>query len=336
MKENKFLVIPFIASIVLAVLFLATQIPVIQATPKQLPIALVNKANPALTEQLQQHAPDTVSFISYDTVEQMQEAMDERQIYGGLAIPKSFDQLTLYSNEGLNPSIIPMVETMLQDIAKQLNATVSAQLLATMPTVPTAQLDALLQPLPVQLQKVNATNGLANVPNALFTAVWITSLLGAVLFYKASTTTKQRQVAQSFLPIAYSFFTGFVITFVASWMLNFQFPSFTNVALVVSIAVLGFSYMILATLHWLKFPSVAIFALLLFFGMPLIQLAPEMLSPFYRDWVLPWLPMRFFIEGLKELLFFNGAVINAYTSTLLAIAGTGLVIILGKIAIKKS
>ncbi|TKI21135.1 phage infection protein, partial [Bacillus cereus] len=38
---------------------------------------------------------------------------------------------------------------------------------------------------------------------------------------------------------------------------------------------------------------------------PLLSLAPEMLSPFYQDWVYSWLPMKFMIEGLREIFFFG-------------------------------
>jgi ABC-type polysaccharide/polyol phosphate export permease len=63
--------------------------------------------------------------------------------------------------------------------------------------------------------------------------------------------------------------------------------------------------MISAVLSLLGIKGIGIFALLLFFGAPLLAMAPEMLSPFYQDWIYSWLPMRYMIEGLKGLFFFG-------------------------------
>ena len=54
--------------------------------------------------------------------------------------------------------------------------------------------------------------------------------------------------------------------------------------------------MISAVLSLVGLKGIGLFALLLFFGAPLLSLAPEMLSPFYQDWVYSWLPMKFMIE----------------------------------------
>ena len=48
----------------------------------------------------------------------------------------------------------------------------------------------------------------------------------------------------------------------------------------------------------------------MFFGLPLIQLAPEMLPAFYHDYILPWLPMKFLINGLKDILYLGQGVFN--------------------------
>ncbi len=72
--------------------------------------------------------------------------------------------------------------------------------------------------------------------------------------------------------------------------------------------------MISAVLSLVGLKGIGVFALLLFFWAPLLSLAPEMLSPFYQDWVYAWLPMRFMIEGLREIFFFGKRVKLEYTS----------------------
>src|SRR5699024_1605706 len=197
------------------------------------------------------------------------------------------------------------------------------------------QVQLLASPINAEVIKVNEVGELATVPSALFITVWVSSLLGAMLFYLAGnklafTNIKSKytfQVTQSILPIVYSLFTGYLITLFSTWVLDYEFASFHSVALTLSIALVGFVYLILATLTWLKTPAIALFGILMFFGLPLIQMAPEMIPEFYQSYVLPWLPMRFLIESLKEVLFFNQSVLNHYANVLLGMSGVSLIII---------
>jgi ABC-type polysaccharide/polyol phosphate export permease len=34
-------------------------------------------------------------------------------------------------------------------------------------------------------------------------------------------------------------------------------------------------------------------------------MAPEIMPDFYREWIDPWLPMRFMVDGVRELFFFG-------------------------------
>lgn len=63
--------------------------------------------------------------------------------------------------------------------------------------------------------------------------------------------------------------------------------------------------MISAVLMWLGIKGLPIFIIMLFFGAPLLAMPPKLLSPFYRNWIYSWLPMRQMIEGLRELFFFG-------------------------------
>ena len=94
--------------------------------------------------------------------------------------------------------------------------------------------------------------------------------------------------------------------------------------------------MILAVLSLVGIKGIAIFALLLFFGAPLLALAPEMMSPFYRDWIYSWLPMRFMIQGLRDLFFFDeGLTWNTPLSVLVWIGLVSMIVILAS-ALKRN
>lgn len=194
----------------------------------------------------------------------------------------------------------------------------------------------LADPIESNIKKVNTVGKLGTAPNALCITVWISSILGAVMLYfssnkKAFGTNKEKytfQTIQSLLSIVYGLFSGYLITLSSVWVLGYEFASFNIVALTLSIAIIAFVYMILASLVLLKLPAIAIFAILMFFGLPLIQMAPEMLPEFYQNYFLPWLSMKFLTEALKEILFFGSELFNHYSVILVWISVVSLVLIL--------
>lgn len=275
---------------------------------------------------------------------------------------------TIYLNEGHNATIAPTVEAMLNEVTHKISGQVATDVLTKMqmssqtlqeqiqqqllqvsvmneqqideitsfisPIQP-EQVLRLANPIEIETVKINKVGKLATVPNALFISVWISSLLGAVLFYMAGNkrewaTKNERlrfKLIQAFIPILYGLFGGYVIAGLSTWILQYEFDSIHKVALVLAIAITSFVYLILAALVLIKMPALPIFGVLMFFGLPLIQLAPEMLPEFYQNYILPWLPMRFLIESLKELLFFNHSIMNSYSIILISIGGVSLLII---------
>ena len=113
-------------------------------------------------------------------------------------------------------------------------------------------------------------------------------------------------------------------------MVGLNIPDFMDTALFLSITSFSFFLMISAVLSLAGIKGIAIFVLMLFFGAPLLALAPEMMSPFYRDWIYSWLPMRFMIEGLRELFFFGkGLTWNTPVSVLVWVGLVSILTILG-------
>lgn len=372
--KHKFFILPFIIMIVLSMIFLVSQIPTAKVVPKNLPIAFVNEdegeMSATLTEKLLENTPEAIKFVKYNSVEAMEEGMDERETYAGFVIPKSFSKelaslqsakpkqatIQIYLNEGYNTSVAATAETMLQKIIGQLSTTVSEQMTTQLATaaeqmkkqaaskeqaamispVQPEMIRLLANPITSETVKVNAAGDLASVPMGLFTSVWMSSLLGAMLFYMAGNQKKtptlqaqrKNQLVQFLLPIAYSVISGYVITLLATWILGYEFASFNAVAITLTFAVMAFTYLALALLKLVGIAIAPVFGILMFFGLPLIQMAPEMIPSFYRDFVLPWLPMRFLIDGLKEVVFFGSSAFNSYTLVLIGIAIVSAIILL--------
>ena len=125
--KNKFLVLPFIAVIVLGIIFLSTQIPAVKMSPENLPAALVSEDAGEMGDTLLQNLQnqlaatgmDTIKFKVYDSVQSMEEAMKEQEVYGGLVVPENFSAqfaslqspspenptMQIYINQGANTTV---------------------------------------------------------------------------------------------------------------------------------------------------------------------------------------------------------------------------------------
>ena len=280
----------------------------------------------------------------------------------------------IYINEGANATVATIVQTALTTMVSMMNTNVSTQMLTAVQAKteelktnlapilaaqgensPLSQVGAMISPIapdkvqdfanPIQSEiiKVHEVNGLAAVPAGLLTVVWFASLIGAVMLYLSGTKRTFADKAaklkfntlQSILPFVYALIGGYVITWYSTWILGFDYTSFNKVALFVALSIAAFMFMIFATLRWLKLPSIIIFVLLMFFSMAAVQLAPEMVPAFYRDYVMAWLPLRFFVEGLKDVLFFTGDVFNHYGMILVWILVVAFIVLWIKNLVEK-
>ncbi len=189
---------------------------------------------------------------------------------------------------------------------------------------------------------LDSANG--NSPISLFQPLWIASLASAAIIFIAISkmpvgTRKENfilKLKQIITGAVAAFVIGFGLTWIADGMVGLNISNFTDTALFLTITSFSFFLMISAVLSIVGLKGISIFALLLFFGAPLLSLAPEMLSPFYQDWVYTWLPMRFMIEGLREIFFFGkGLSWSTPVIVLIWIGAVSIVIILAT-ALKRS
>ncbi|TKI00544.1 DUF3533 domain-containing protein, partial [Bacillus wiedmannii] len=188
----------------------------------------------------------------------------------------------------------------------------------------------------------NSANG--NSPMSLFQPLWIASLASAAIIFIAISKMRVGTRKESFVLKLKQIVTGavatlvigFCLTWIADGMVGLNISNFTDTALFLSITSFSFFLMISAVLSLVGLKGIGVFALLLFFGAPLLSLAPEMLSPFYQDWVYAWLPMRFMIEGLREIFFFGKGLSWSTPLTVLVWIGVVSMVIILATAFKRS
>ncbi len=275
-----------------------------------------------------------VKWVEVKNKEVVQKGLNNQEYYAALVIPKDFStkqaslrtpqpsspEVEIFINQGMNTAASSMAGQMLNTVVDNMNNNVRTQILeglkANGATLTTDQAAKIVTPIVKKVTNVNETgknsaNG--NSPISLFQPLWIASLASAALIFIAISKMPIRTRNENFVLKLKQIVTGanaaivigFGLTWIADGMVGLNISNFTDTALFLSITSFSFFLMISAVLSLVGLKGIGVFALLLFFGAPLLSLAPEMLSPFYQDWVYAWLPMRFMIEGLREIFFFG-------------------------------
>ncbi|MFP3728226.1 YhgE/Pip domain-containing protein [Priestia filamentosa] len=274
-----------------------------------------------------------VKWINVESKEDVLKGLDNQEYYGALIIPKNFSQkqsslmtskpekpeINIFINQGMNPVAANLVGQMLNTMGNHLKNGIQTQVLQGLEkqniSLKPNQLTPLTDPLQVNVENVNGVgtasmNG--NAPVALFQPLWMSSIAGAVvIFFVANKLNfvNQKQklytvLTQVIAGIILGLVAGFGLTWVAD-LLGVHISKFVDISLFLTITYFAFFLLITAVLSWLGIKGMPIFVLLLFFGAPLLSMAPEMMSTFYQDYIYSWLPMRFMVEGLRELFFFH-------------------------------
>lgn len=359
MKNNKFFGIAFIAILAILFVFNATQLPTTHMKTGKLPVAILVEDQNPLAVQFAENLTskgDQFDWVKVKSKEQLDEKMKDREVYGAIIVPTDYSKqfATLQSpkpqqvefqflvNQGKNTQVAAQLTQGFNAMGAQLNKVMSEQLFAVVEqkklplNAEMAQIFA--NPLHTEVTNVHEVGSLSTAPFSFFQPVWMASLIGAVMLWFAGKTRVFRSLKErlSFrsIQVGASILAGFVVgyamTWYSTWMLDYEFSSFNHVALFLSISSSAFILLILAFLSWLGFKGLPIFVLLMFFGLPLLQLAPEMLPDFYTNWITPWLPFQFLFDGLREVLFYDGSVWNSNAVVLVWIAVISAIIILLK------
>lgn len=300
----------------------------------------------------------TVKWVEVKNTEELQKGLDNQEYYAALVIPKDLSakqaslqtaapspaEIEIYVNQGMNTMASTLAGQILNGIVDNMNNNVRTQLLQGLEQqgaiITAKQAEILAAPITSKVTNVNETgtnsaNG--NAPVSLFQPLWMASLASAAIIYVAlrkiaNTANRKRNFAVKLVQILIgaiaTLVVGFGLTWIASDLVGLHIPDFTNTALFLSLTSFSFFLMISAVLSLIGLRGMPLFILMLFFGAPLLAMAPEMMSPFYHDWVYSWLPMRFMVGGLRELLFFGKGLTWDSVSHLVWIGAGGLIVML--------
>lgn len=299
-----------------------------------------------------------IKWVEVKSIKAVEKGLDNQEYYAALVIPQDFSlkqaslqtptptspKVQIFINQGMNMAASTMAGQILNGVVDNMNNTVREQLIngfekqGALLTVEQAKnLAVPIEKKVTNVNEVGSNSANGNAPISLFQPLWIASLASAAILFiavsnlpistrKESLLTKGSQILMGAIV---SLVIGFGFTWIAEGLVGLKIPNFLDTALFLTITSFSFILMILAVLSLVGIRGIALFALLLFFGGPLLALAPEMMSPFYRDWIYSWLPMRFMIQGLRNLFFFDeGLTWNTPLSVLVWIGLVSMIVIL--------
>ncbi|MGV3464040.1 MAG: YhgE/Pip domain-containing protein [Heyndrickxia sp.] len=331
----------------------------------QIPNQLKMNMGQTIVATMQKNAKTTtdkdpaVKWVNVKTAGEVQKGLDNQKYYAALVIPKDFSakqaslqtptpvspEVQLFINQGMSPSASIIAGQILNGVVDNLNNTVRTQILdgfekqgATLTAKQAARLATPIMKKVTNVNEIGTNSANGNAPISLFQPLWMAVLASSAILFiavsKIPTTTRKEnlltKIGQIFMGAIVALVIGFGLTWIAKGMVGLNIPDFMDTALLLTITSFSFFLMISAVLSLLGIRGIAVFALLLFFGAPILAMAPEMMSSFYRDWVYPWLPMRFMVEGLRELFFFGkGLNWNAPVSVLVWIGVVSMIVLLG-------
>ena len=360
-KYGRVLGILLAAIITIMSIFDSTQIPIVNPKITDLPIAVVNQdktdTTKAMVEKLKENSQinDKVS-IKWEEVSTKDEAVDKMnngEYYGALVIPENYEKSVAslstpnakapeFTIVIKNSQLSTQVTQILTQIANKSGDAASLQIIkkaeAANKPLPAKIVENLMKPVMVNVEYINTTGDFSSAPGVFFSPLWISSLIGSVLLFtlgrKETYTAKGRLLDKlirlGFIAVA-SIVVGFLAPNLVNWILGVSVENYTQTAWFLTIGAFAFMTLIFGTISWLGIVGAPLFVLMLFFGLPILSLAPEMLGSFYTQWILPWLPMRMLYDGIKNMLFFNQGLWNSGTKDLVVVATVGVILILSSV-----
>lgn len=356
-------------TVVLLIFGLAMMGSVLGAKPKALPVALVTLDNPAdlptggqlaLGEMVKQKLTGNdqipVKWKVTASVEEAVALMDRQEAYGAIVLPSDLSAgvlsmqtgkpqpatVKLYVNEGMSAQGVAAAKTIMQQVSRNVGAELSQQIFGQlgerMETIPVGVAKSLMTPFQTEeviMHAVGANNAGGGAPNMLTQIIWMSSLVSGVLLFLAGKFAGRgkRSLAiaagQTVVGLALAAGASGLLVWMASSWYGMELADPTAVWLFLWLAASAFFLLQSTLLNWIGMPAIAILVLLLFFSLPVLNIAPEFMPQATHDWLYSWTPFRYVAAGLRDQMYFDGASGMGLTyGVLWGIIGVGLIALL--------
>ncbi|ARU60843.1 hypothetical protein CBW65_06850 [Tumebacillus avium] len=331
----------------------------VSPTPKDLPVALVvadaGQLGPMIAEKIQ-GIETPLKWTVLDSEQAALDALAKEEYYAAVVLPQELSaqlatlqspapkqaEVTLYVNQGKSLTAANLASGVIEKIVAGVNTQLREQTLAVvkqrgnmLSTELASVLAAPVKLTSTPLHPVGSNSANGNAPAVLTQLTWFCSMIGAVMMFLAASKNahgKNRvavllgQMIAGIAVIAVGVLTVLGIT---TGILGLELPDFWQVALFMMFA--GYCFFLLQTtlLSWIGLGGMPLLVLVFFFGAPVLSLPKEMLPLITQDWLYSWLPLRFSVDGLRDILYFGaGDNLSDPMWTLGGIGTAGVVMIL--------
>ncbi|MEB7672498.1 ABC transporter permease [Staphylococcus equorum] len=337
---NKKLVWVIPVAVVLILMILATAFyPAYNPKPKDIPMAILNEDNGIevqgnttnigknLADNLKKSDNEAVNWKSVKNKEELEKGLKDNKYIGAIVFEKDFSKnsistaqskiMTEKQNEikekvksgELSPEQIKAMQKKMGSGSQEFPEPKQAHIETIINQGSNAQVSNIAQQA---LSKVKDHQGNGNAASAMFTPVWFSAMITAVLSFLtfknrdklASHKDKLWFISKIILSVTIAAFAGaFAYVYYTGGVLNFDFNQPFDTAIFIAIAILGFASLILGVMVWIGFGAIPIFILYLFFTMQAVMLPKVMVPEFYQDYIIPWSPFYHYLNTLKDLLY---------------------------------
>lgn len=331
--------------------------------PVELPSGETLAVGDMMKGMLQANSQLPIHWEIVNSEAEAREGLDSQKYYGALVLPEDLSAgiLSLQSpapkpavvqvlaNEGMSTQASTAVRQMLGQAMKMAGAELSKQALTMIGSqtdmLPVTTAQALLIPFEVHeevVHPVGVNHASGNAPGMLIQILWIGCLILSVFLFqalqKAVNDGSSRGIAivlqgAAGLLLA-GLVSGFLVWMASSWY-GMELANGGSVWLMLWLAGSAFFLLQSTLLNWIGLPAMGILVLLMFFSMPLLNMAPEFLPQATQDWLYSWTPLRFAASALRDVMYFDGyAPSSSHSAVMWFIAGGFLVLLLAS-AFKK-
>ncbi|AEJ23609.1 DUF3533 domain-containing protein [Weissella koreensis] len=367
MFKNKFHILSLVVALIMGILLIIAQIPSTKVAPKNLPLAIVDTDNTVVTKNIVKQLTSvtstggknatTIKWSKINSEKDLRNDMDHQKYYGALIIDKSFSkditnlpmpnakkpEMRIIINQAKNATVATSVQNVLNTMTNKVGQNISNQVITKSQMMnvnisPETE-KTLLNPINVTTKTVHSTKDRPTASSSFFQPIWMGALLGTVMMLLAQKGFEDRnkgaklssKLIEIGVIIVIALVSGFISTIGAQEILGYSYSSFVTVAFFASLASLAFQLLMFGVELWIGMAGIPVFALLMLFSMPIVNLAPEMLTSFYSNWVMPWLPMRFLLDGMKSIVYYDYSFWNGNTQSLLWVVLIGITLVISSV-----
>jgi hypothetical protein len=286
MKEMRPLIAGLVVALVLMGLFVASFVEALSAPkPHQVPFGFVGSANSQVVAQIEQNVGTALKVRTYKTTQDMTDAMDQQEIFGGLEVTEAGKTATLYVSSASGSSVAKLFEGAAPTIAKNAGVKLTVK---------------DLKPLPK-----SDPNGLTVFYVALACVIY--GFSGVTIALGAAPQTPLRRLLPALL--VFSLCGGALVSLIAGPIIGAISFTFIPFALIAALAVFTASTITVFALQAFGTKAVPfVLLILLILGSPSSggAAAPELLPAFFR-FVGQWLPTGAATSALRNNVYFTGA-----------------------------